>query len=399
MSTPAATAKEEVKLTTAQILENDARSKKMIETAIGMIAMFNPLYATIFAVLNKVNTRTMPTMAVGPIRKVDLALFYNPEFVISLTTPQLKAVLKHEALHVTLNHISRGRSLNRKAYNLAADAAINCNLTDLPPNCILPKTIGCEDFKSSDEYYKALMSKLEKADGDEEKAFAGLHTTDDHSMWDDVEEGSLADDKLKQAAAASVKAQEKNGWGDWNGNFVQEIMAANKPVVNWKREVRYFINQIVMIGKKTSRSRPNRRTGIINPGHKKDYTSKILVAFDTSGSVSDAELNAFATELNGLITYVKTDFITFDHQLHGEPIEFSKRKRKYKIVGRGGTSFDPVIALAAERKYDGLIIFTDGYAPYPPKPKGLRVLWALCEQHSPNVQFPYGKKVVIDRKK
>ena len=37
--------------------------------------------------------------------------------------------------------------------------------------------------------------------------------------------------------------------------------------------------------------------------------------------------------------------------------------------------------MADELKYDGLIIFTDGYAPFPDKPK-TRVLWAVCDRDS-----------------
>jgi len=142
--------------------------------------------------------------------------------------------------------------------------------------------------------------------------------------------------------------------------------------------------------------RPNRRYGFTSPGSKRNYTSRLLVAFDTSGSVSDSQLEYFVTELNGMIDHVEVDFIQFDTRLHGDPKPFSKKAAKVDIVGRGGTCFEPVIHLADERKYDGLVVFTDGYAPFPSKPK-TRMLWAVCEQDA-GVQFPYGKKVVIESK-
>ena len=151
-----------------------------------------------------------------------------------------------------------------------------------------------------------------------------------------------------------------------------------------------------MMGRKNTRMRPNRRYGISNPGTKRNYTSKLLVAFDTSGSVSDTQLEYFATELNGMIDHVEADFIQFDTKIYGEPKPFTKKAGKVDIVGRGGTCFHPVIEMADERKYDGLVVFTDGYAPFPEKPK-TRMLWAVCEQDS-GVQFPYGKKVVIENK-
>ena len=95
-----------------------------------------------------------------------------------------------------------------------------------------------------------------------------------------------------------------------------------------------------------------------------------------------------------MIDHVEADFIQFDTKIYGEPKPFSKKVSKIDIVGRGGTCFHPVIEMADENKYDGLVIFTDGYAPFPSKPK-TRVLWAVCKQDS-GVEFPYGKKVVIE---
>ena len=97
-----------------------------------------------------------------------------------------------------------------------------------------------------------------------------------------------------------------------------------------------------------------------------------------------------------MIDHVHADFIQFDTKIYGDPEPYSKARNKVEIIGRGGTCFYPVIELVDEEKYDGLIIFTDGYAPFPPKPKA-RVLWAVCEQDK-DVSFPYGKRVVIEQK-
>lgn len=45
-------------------------------------------------------------------------------------------------------------------------------------------------------------------------------------------------------------------------------------------------------------------------------------------------------------------------------------------MGRGGTDFQEVIDYYKEHKeYDGLIIFTDGYAPIPKIPPNRKILW------------------------
>jgi predicted metal-dependent peptidase len=372
--------------------------KNKLNSAISKLVAFRPLYGEVFLFLNKKERKDLPTMAVGVIRRVDLALYYNPDFVAKLSATELRGVLKHEALHILLHHLTRSKhfAYNMKGYNLAADAAINCHIEGLPDGAIYPATFGLEENQSAEWYYE----KLKKEAEENEDGFGGLgekygETLDDHSMWEDFDD-DIVEEKIRGIAEKAIKAQEKKGWGNIAGGIAAQIIAANKPVVNWKKEVRWFINKLVMMGRRNTRMRPNRRYGFTSPGSKRNYTSRLLVAFDTSGSVSDKQLEYFATELNGMIDHVEVDFIQFDTQVYGKPQPFSKKKSSIAIKGRGGTCFAPVIQMVDELKYDGLAVFTDGYAPFPDKPKA-RVLWAVCKQDE-GVNFPYGKKVVIEQK-
>jgi predicted metal-dependent peptidase len=377
----------------------NTKVKNKLESAISKLVTFQPLYGEVFLHLNKKERKSIPTLAVGVIRRVDLALYYNPDFVESLSPTELRSVLKHEALHVLLHHLTRAKhfAYNPRGYNIAADCAINCHIEGLPQGALYPNQFGLEDNQSSEWYYEKMKKECEDKGKDFDQLIEGKgDTVDDHSMWDDFDD-DIVEEKVRNIAEKAIKEQEKKGWGSISGSLASQIIAANKPVVNWKKEVRWFINKLVLMGKKTTRMRPNRRYGFTSPGSKRNYTSRLLVAFDTSGSVSDTQLEYFATELNGMIDYVEVDFIQFDTKLYGEPKPFSKKAAKVDIVGRGGTCFTPVIELADDRKYDGLVIFTDGYAPFPDKPK-TRMLWAVCDQDS-GVQFPYGKKVVIESKK
>lgn len=376
----------------------DRAVRNKLESAISKLITFQPLYGEVFLFLNKIERKDMPTMAVGVIRRVDLALYYNPDFVDKLSPTELRGVLKHEALHILLHHITRVKhfSFNPKGYNIAADMAINCHIEGLPPGCFYPKTFNLEDNQSSEFYYEKLKKEAEKNKKELSEFASELgDTLDDHSLWDEFDD-DIVEEKIRNIADKAIKEQEKKGWGNIDGKLAQQIIAANKPVVNWKKEVRWFINKLVLMGRTNTRMRPNRRYGITSPGSKRDYTSRLLVAFDTSGSVSNTQLEYFATELNGMIDHVECDFVQFDTVVYDEPKPYSKKTKNLKIVGRGGTNFFPIVELAEQRNYDGLVIFTDGYAPFPPKPK-TRILWAVCKQDS-GVQFPYGKKVVIEQK-
>jgi len=376
----------------------NAQVKNRLESAISKLVTFQPLYGEVFLYLNKKETKKVPTLAVGVIRRVDLALYYNPDFIDTLSPTELRSVLKHEALHILLHHLTRAKhfAYNPRGYNIAADCAINCHIEGLPEGALYPHQFNLESNQSSEWYYEKLKKECEGEGKDFDTLIEGKgDTVDDHSMWDEFDD-DIVEEKIRNIAEKAIKEQEKKGWGNIAGNLAAQIIAANKPIVNWKKEVRWFINKLILMGRKHTRMRPNRRYGITSPGTKRNYTSKLLVAFDTSGSVSDTQLEYFATELNGMIDHVKVDFVQFDTQIYDDPKPFSKKASKIDIVGRGGTCFTPVIELADELKYDGLVVFTDGYAPFPSRPK-TRVLWAVCDQDK-DVEFPYGKKVVIEQK-
>lgn len=375
----------------------DRAARDLLESSISTLVLLYPLYGTVFLYLNKIERQDLPTMAVGTTRRVDLALYYNPDFVKKLSGTELRAVLKHEALHILLHHLSRTEyfNYNPRGYNISADLAINCHIEGLPEGALFPKAFSLENNQSAEWYYEKLKS--EAGEGGEINLDGKGELVDDHSMWGDCDD-DIIKEKVRGIAEKAIKEQEKKGWGDISGDLAQKIIAANKPVVNWKKEVRYFINQIILMGRRNTRMRPNRRYGYNNPGSKRDYVSRILVAIDTSGSVSDKELQYFLQEINGMISHVKVDLVQFDHGLRTEPEPFEKKLKTLDIRGRGGTDFSAPIKLADENHYDGIIIFTDCCAPFPPKPKS-RVLWAVCKGNENYLNSaPYGKKVVIEQK-
>lgn len=369
----------------------DREAASFLEVEISKLVSFKPLYGTVFLYLKKMQVANVPTMGVGPHNQVSLALFYNPEFVKSLTSMQLRAVLQHEALHVLLLHIFRAQHFNYKhsLFNIAADLAINCNLEGLPDWVYYPEKVDLKNYESAEWYYDEI-SKNEKLLKELEKNGSLL---DDHSFWEECDD-ELLKDKARSINQRAIKAQEEKGWGNIPGELRQAVVAANKPVVNWKRELRYFINRLVLKGRKSTRTKPNRRYGYDQPGTKRGYTSRLLVAIDTSGSVSEQELEEFLREINGMISHVQCEVVCFDTRLYGKPRSFTRRIANFEIEGRGGTNFGPPIQYAVENNYNGIILLTDGFAPFPEKPLRTRVMWALSNSGA-KVEPPYGKKIVI----
>ena len=114
-------------------------------------------------------------------------------------------------------------------------------------------------------------------------------------------------------------------------------------------------------------------------------------------------LSLFKTSvINRLFKYgvEKLDVLQFDAQIQGEIEPLKKARKTVKIMGRGGTSFQPAADYYCERpEYDGLIYFTDGYAP-PPKfntKRPIDVLWVICSRQCYMANSAWIRKIKRNR--
>ena len=67
----------------------------------------------------------IPTLAVDGKH-----IFYNPDFVLSLSDKITQSAVAHEVMHCVLAHISRRGSRDPKKWNVAGDYALNQILVD-----------------------------------------------------------------------------------------------------------------------------------------------------------------------------------------------------------------------------------------------------------------------------
>jgi predicted metal-dependent peptidase len=114
----------------------------------------------------------------------------------------------------------------------------------------------------------------------------------------------------------------------------------------------------------------------------------MLLAIDTSGSVSNDELLEFMNEIHHIYKAgVDITIIQCDTKINS--IEKYTGEWDLNIHGRGGTYFDPVIEYFNEhnKEFTSLVYFTDGEATAYVKPKG-KVLWVLSERSSMNDDLP-----------
>jgi predicted metal-dependent peptidase len=222
----------------------------------------------------------------------------------------------------------------------------------------------------------------------------------DHSTWDEFENLTEAEQKLieKQLQKLLSDAKEQtlkkrgNVPGEIEGVIVVEEIVA--PKFDWRGFIRRFTGVSTKVFTKKIRRKENRRFSD-NPGLKVKMRQHMLLAIDTSGSVSDDELREFMSEIYHIykcgvdITVVQCDTMIKSFEPYTGKFEMA-------VQGRGGTEFDPVIEYfnANLKKYTSLVYFTDGECYTHVRPKG-NVLWVLSERSSMNDSLP-GKVIKLE---
>ena len=215
-------------------------------------------------------------------------------------------------------------------------------------------------------------------------------------LWNEDEAACCNINEFIEVAIAS------NNWGSVAGKLQGLIKASLKVDMDYRKMLSLFKTSVISSRRRLTRMRPNRRFGFDAMGSRYELSTNLLIAVDVSGSVTDRSLQFFFSVINRLFKYgiEKLDVLQFDARIQGDPIPLKKARRTVKILGRGGTSFQPAADYYCEHpEYDGLIYFTDGYAP-PPKfntKRPIDVLWVLCSKRCYEENAAWIRKIKRNR--
>jgi predicted metal-dependent peptidase len=383
----------------------------------------------------------------------------NEHFWESLTELERLGLLKHELLHIAFGHLtSVFKFSDRRLANVAMDMEINQYIdaswlpggslssdefkqlkesviaeletakeNDATPEDLLAiskkipaRGIMIDDYaelnldrKAGARYY---YDKLKEAkDEKDQTGTSGSEAFDnlcdqmdagdgadlpDHSTWDEFENLSEAEQKLIDKQLQKVLSDAKEQTVKKRGNVPGEIEGVIvieeivPPKFDWRGYIRRFTGISTKVYTKKIRRKENRRFDA-NPGLKVKMRQHMLLAIDTSGSVSDSELKEFMSEMHHIFKCgVDITIIQCDTMIRS--IEVYKGKHELSVQGRGGTEFDPVLEYfnAHLGKYTSLVYFTDGECYTDVKPRG-NVLWVLSERSSMNDSLP-GKVIKLE---
>ena len=155
-----------------------------------------------------------------------------------------------------------------------------------------------------------------------------------HQLAD--QSGLWEEDELRQEEINEI-IRNTTDWGTIPGNMIERIIASLQVKMDYRKALSAFHTSILSSKRRLTRMKPNRRSGFAQMGSRYDLASNILVAVDVSGSIDSRTLRAFYSAIARFFKY----------------------------------------GVETNTQYDGLIIFTDGYAPEPSVDFKMRtkVLW------------------------
>ncbi|MCB0560496.1 MAG: hypothetical protein KDD09_16185 [Phaeodactylibacter sp.] len=359
----------------------------------------------------------VPTLGVRLDGPDAVQLSINPEFWDKeLARKEYRyGVIKHEILHIALRHILMvDRFSHKQLFNIAADIVVNqyVDKGQLPEGAILLEQF--RDFKMDPGqdvgyYYKRLLAEHRKGNtggssGGERGAggnpssqrLAELLSGENewlqrHDEWHRqianltaAERSNLEQkiDSIIHTASERVGEREIGNLPGELKSYLKTIEERFKPSLDWRRALRLFASSSNRTYLKNTIRRPSKRYGT-TPGIKIRHKQRLLVAVDTSGSVSGPELQRFFSEIYQIwrhgaeVLVVECDTaIKRQYPYRGHSPEF--------VMGRGGTDFNAPLEFANQHFHpDGIVYFTDGYALAPRVESRYPVMWLITPNGLP----------------
>ena len=381
-----------------------------------------PFYGLFLISLNKEVSDKLPTAGVCK-DNINFKLMVNPKFWEGIDSKTKLGVLKHELLHIAFFHLNmQDKYEDKKLFNIAADLEINQYLQEefmgekwdgLSINKEPFKSLNLEIRKGTKYYYDKLKKeKQDNPDGEASKFMDGMGDGQGndglgHDFWEEFDKLGEAEKKLvsKQIdytfKEIAKELESKNRGGGLipaeMKNYIDSLFTEKPPVLDWKAYVRRFSGMSNKIQTKKTRYKLNKRFPD-NPALKIKPRKTTLVAIDTSGSVSERDLEEFFNEIHHIHkTGVEVTIVECDTEIKRDYVYKGKRE-KIEVWGRGGTDFNEPFKYAKrhKNKFNNLIYLTDGEAPAPSEKLLMPVLWVHCSGRRINEDLP-GAKIKIER--
>jgi predicted metal-dependent peptidase len=315
-----------------------------------------------------------------------LNVIYNPDFVTKLTDQELRGLVLHEALHKAYRQIWLWRHLeNKQVLNMAMDYVINLEIISIHPDVALGEGwLVDKQYQGMDTYqvYQKLMQEGEgtgTGSSFDEHDFEGAQDMDGQALEREID----AAIRQGQILAGKIK-----------GNIPRSFTDITEPKIDWKQVLQDFIFDVVQGKDYTTWRKPNRRylaQGLYMPSTMAESVGALVIGIDTSGSIDEATLSRFLSELVGIVKTTppeRVHLLWWDTIVQKHDIfmrnEYDNMIAKLKPAGGGGTSVTCVTEYIKQQQLNpvAVINFTDGHLYDGFGQWSCPVLWAIVDNKS-----------------
>lgn len=260
------------------------------------------------------------------------------------------------------------------------------------------------DQRSTEEAADRSGDQEDRAMGEKSRSFK----SDSGGMMGDVEPYPLAEGESQAQAEADwqttiaqamVEAKSAGNMPAKLAEMITEMLGVSQ--VPWKLALRPFLSKTCRGG--WTYRKPNKKklwqSDVIFPSNKRRSLGKIMLACDTSGSMSQEEMNKLLPELESILREfrkAKLDVIEFDAKVQWRQeftqIDLPIKVKKWEWHGRGGTEYKPVFDLVKKERPRALIMLTDGYpCDGFGEDIGIPTLWLMTQ----DIKSPWGQNVMM----
>lgn len=336
-------------------------------------------------------------------------VFVNPAWCETLTEAEIAGVFAHEVMHVVLGHIDRRKGRKRVAWNVAIDHATNLMLKDF--GFALPAA-GLFDGRfrgqTAEQIYETVIREPERCGFD-----LHLEPGDLEGSWGRGDDFPTEEERrrLRIGVLSEMERERlRRGLGHWPGELAREIQQATRTVVPWQHLLAGFFSDLRRTDYRLFPfNKKHLWRGVYLPSAGVPGPDHIVLAIDTSGSVTAKELGEFVAELDRLRGFTDCRLSLLHCDAKVQRVDESAGRSETllggldgarRLAGGGGTSFVPVFDWVAAKARDGepwpdaLIYCTDGMGFFPSRAPDYPVVWVLTR--GGQAKFPFGQVIRLD---
>ncbi|MDZ7750869.1 MAG: VWA-like domain-containing protein [Gammaproteobacteria bacterium] len=379
-----------------------------------------------------------------PTTATDARKFYfNHDYIDALSLSQVQFVLAHEALHCALSHFRRREHRDKRRWDVACDYAVSPLLMgdglEAPPGTLYERKF---EGMTAEEIYPCIRDtdseepmdrhiydepaddnpppppadeppaepppagdgeeggagdgQGEGGESREEEQGAGGGGAPQPPPLDAQERDALAVQWQQRLAGAAQQAMQAGKLGGDMARLVDHLL---QPQLPWRMLLARYVTASARDD--YSYSRPSSRRGgdAIMPSLRSAQVD-MVVAVDTSGSISDEEIAQFMSEVDAIKGQVRArlTLLPCDTVLaEGAPWCFEPWEpadMPESVSGRGGTDFKPVFEWVeqAGRRPDLLVYFTDARGLFPRAAPDYPTIWLVKGRE----KVPWGQRVQLN---